>query len=83
MANISLFEVTGLSFIDSPISELDKTTLREVILNLTGLKEDLITTKILILVEKNRDSNYILYYKNKYYHNVTIIVDYLAAVMIK
>ena len=62
---------------------MDKTTLREVILNLIGLEEDLKTIKIFISVEKNRESNYILYYKNKYYHGVTIIVDYLAAVIIK
>ena len=52
MTNISLFEVSGLSFLDSLISELDKTTLRKVILDLKRLKEDLRETKIFISVEK-------------------------------
>ena len=52
MANISSFEATGLSFINSLISKLDKTTLREVILNLTGLEEALKTAKIFISVGK-------------------------------
>ena len=53
MANISSFEASGLSFVDFPISELDKTTLCEVILNLKGLEEDPKDTKIFISVEKN------------------------------
>ena len=61
MVNISLFEAAGLSFIDLLISKLNKITLREVILNLTRLEEHLKETKIFISVEKNKDSNYILY----------------------
>ena len=83
ISNISSFEVAGLSFIDSLISELDKTTPKEVILNLKGLKEDVKEIKIFILVEKNKDSNFILYYKNKYHCDVSTIVDYLAAVIVK
>ena len=83
MANILSFEATRLSFINSSIFKLDKTTLREVILNLTELEEDLTTTKIFISVEKNRDGNNILFYKNKYYYNATRISDYLVAVIIK
>ena len=45
MANISSFEAIEHSFIDSPISKLNKTTLREVILNLTELEKDLKTEK--------------------------------------
>ena len=39
MTNVLLFKVGGLSFADSPISKLDKTILREVILILTRLEE--------------------------------------------
>ena len=41
MVNISLFEAPGLSFIDSPISDTNKTTPREVILGLTELEQEL------------------------------------------
>ena len=41
MANILLFKVGSLSFTDSPISYLDKTILREVILSLTRLEEEI------------------------------------------
>ena len=61
MANISSFKVAGLSFIYSLISKLDKTTPREVILNLKRLEEDVKETKIFILVEKNKDWNFISY----------------------
>ena len=54
MANISSFEVLGLSFIDSSISEADKTIPREVILNLKGLEEDLQQIKIFISIEKDK-----------------------------
>ena len=53
IANISYFEAPGLSFIDSPISNIDKITLREVILDLTDLNEELQNTKIFISVEKD------------------------------
>ena len=83
MANISSFEVSGLSFIDSQISNLDKMTLQEVILSLTRLEEDLKSTKIFISVEKDKYGNFILYYQSKYHRNACTIVNYLPAVMAK
>ena len=47
------FKVRGLLFIDLPISKTNKTTLREVILNLKGLDDELKDTIIFISVEKN------------------------------
>ena len=41
MENILLFKVSSLSFADSRISDLDKTILREVILSLTRLEEEI------------------------------------------
>ena len=71
----------GLSFVDSPITKEYKTIPREVILNLTSLEEEIKEVKIFILVEKDKNSNYILYYKNKYHHNASTITDYLVAVI--
>ena len=81
--NILSFEVSGLTFIDSSISETDKITPRKVILDLTGLEKELKSIKIFISVEKDKNGNYLLYYKNKYYYNVSTITYYLAVVMIK
>ena len=83
ISNISVFEAADLSFVDSPISKEDKTTPREVILNLTSLEEENKEVKIFISVEKDKNSNYILYYKNKFYHDASTITDYLVAVMVK
>ena len=83
MVNMSLFEAAGLNFINSSINELDKTTPHEVILNLKGLEDEFKDIKIFILVKKNKNSNYILYYRNKYYHDVSIIADYLPVVIQK
>ena len=57
MANISIFEATGLSFINFPISEVNKTTPREVIINLNSLEQDLQTIKIFIYIKKNKSGN--------------------------
>ena len=57
------FETRGLLFIDSLIHEIDKTIPQEVILNLKGLDDKSKDTSIFILVEKNIDRNFILYYK--------------------
>ena len=62
---------------------MDITTLREVILDLKELKEDLCEIKIFILVEKDRYGNFILYYKNKYHRDTSTIADYLAAIIAK
>ena len=83
MTNISSFEALELSFIDSPISEVDKTMPRDVILSLTCLEKDLQTIKIFISVKKDKYRNFILYYKSKYYWDTLTIADYLAAVMVK
>ena len=83
MANISLFEALGLSFIDSLISKADKTTSREVILGLHSLEKDLQQTKIFISIEKDKNRNFILYYKSKYYRDTSTITDYLAVIMVK
>ena len=83
MANISSFEPVGLSFINLLISEIDKTIPQEVILNLNSLEKDLQTIKIFISIEKNKSSNYILYYKNKFYYDTSTIADYLAVVIVK
>ena len=81
--NILSFEASGLTFIDSLISETDKTTPRKVILDLTGLEKELKSIKIFISVKKDKNGNYLLYYKNKYHYDTSTITDYLAAVMIK
>ena len=83
MANISHFEAPGLSFINSPISDTDKTIPREVILDLTGLNQELQNTKIFISVEKDWHGNYILYYKAKYHQDASTMAKYLAAVIAK
>ena len=83
MANISSFEASSLSFINFPISEFDKTTPREVILGLTGLEKELQSTKIFISVEKDKNRNFILYYKSKYHCDASTIADYLTIVIVK
>ena len=83
MANILSFEAARLSFIDSPISEADKTTPRKVILDLKGLEEENKEIKIFISVKKDKHGNYILYYKNKFDRDASTIADYLVAVMVK
>jgi len=72
-----------LTFINSLINKIDKTTPRKVILGLTGLEKELKSTKIFSSVGKDKNGNYLLYYKNKYYYNTSTITDYLVVVMIK
>ena len=76
MASISSFEVAGLNFIDLPTSNQDKTTPREVILQLKDLEEEAKETKIFISVKKNRSGNFILYYKSKFHYDALTIADY-------
>ena len=83
MTNILSFKAPGLFFIDSPNSEADKTIPREVILGLHGLEKDLQQTKNFIYVEKDKNGNFILYYKSKYHHDISTIADYLVAIMVK
>ena len=83
MLNILSFKASGLTFIDSLISKVDKTTPREVILRLTRLEKELKLTKIFILVEKDKNGNYLLYYKNKYNCNSSTMTNYLVVVIIK
>ena len=83
MSNIMLFESLGLTYLDSPISVSNNTTPRQVILNLKKLVEEIKEEKIFISVEKNKNRNFILYYKKKFYRDVSIIVEYLATVMVK
>ena len=83
IVNIMSFEVAGLSHLDSPMSNMDLTAPRQVILNLNGLKEDTKSQKVFISIEKNKDGNCISYYKKKYYWDTSTIAEYLAAVMDK
>ena len=63
MSNVMSFEAVGLTFLDSLISKLNNTTLIQVILNLKELVEEINIENIFISVKKNKNSNYILYYK--------------------
>ena len=58
MLNILSFEVHSLTYLDRPISELDPTTPRQVILLLTGLTNDAKEEKVFITVEKDYNGNY-------------------------
>ena len=77
------FEANGITFIDSLISEIDKITPWEVILNLKGLDKETKNKNIFILIKKNSKGNFILYYKKKYYRDTSMIVEYLLVVMSK
>ena len=77
------FKVARLLFIDSLISVLDKNTPYKVILNLKGLEKQSKYSKIFISIRKDYNDNFILYYKNKYYQDASIIANYLAVVMLK
>ena len=52
MANIMSFEVVDLSYLDSLISDVDLTILRQVILNLNGLGKETKSQKIFISIKK-------------------------------
>ena len=73
------YEAPYISYINTLISDKDKTTPYEVILNLKGLTEETKEENIFISIEKNHHSNYILYYKKKFHRNASIIADYLPA----
>ena len=83
ISNIMAFETRELSFINSLISETDKTTSREVILNLKELEDESKDTNIFILVEKNRYRHFVLFHKKKYHRNTSTIANYIAAIMVK
>ena len=78
-----LFEASGLKYLDSSISVSNNTIPRQVILNLKGLVEETKEEKIFISVEKNKNGNFILYYKKKFYRDASMIAEYLATVMVK
>ena len=77
------YKVPGLSYINSQISNKDKTTPQEVILKLKDLIEETKEENIFISIKKNYYGNYILFYKKKFHQNTSIIVDYLPAIMQK
>ena len=76
-------EANGITFINSSISNQNKTIPSEVILNLTSLQDKIKNKKIFISIEKNSSSNYILDCKKKFYRDTSTIVKYLAVVMSK
>ena len=59
------FKVTGIIFIDSSISELDKIIPRKVILSLKKLDKETKNTNIFISIKKNSKGNFMLYCKKK------------------
>ena len=63
ISNVISFEALGLIYLDSLISASGNTIPRQVILNLRGLVEETKEEKIFISVEKNKNRNFILYYK--------------------
>ena len=65
MLSVASFEASGLSYLDNPISGEDKTTPRQVMLNLKGSEEETNNEKIFISVENNRNGNIVLYYKKE------------------
>ena len=81
--NILIFEALGLTFINSPISNSDLTTPRQVILSLTCVSEESKEEKIFALTEKDKNANAILFCRKKFYYDVTTIAKYLVALMIK
>ena len=68
---------------DRPISELDSTTPQQVILSLIGLTDDIKEEKVFIIVEKDYNRNYQLFYKKKFHCDASTMVEHLAAVMSK
>ena len=78
-----IFEAEGLVFVDSAISLKDKHTLRELIIELTGLSEENKEEKVFVSVEKDYHGNIILVYKKKFHKDTSTIADFLAVVMIK
>ena len=83
MSNILSFKVSGLTFVDGPISEQDSNTPRQVILSLKGLASETKDNKVFILVEKDYNGNYILYYKKKYHRDASTMAEELGVVMVK
>jgi len=83
MDNIIAYKASDLCYVDSPISEKDKTTLHQVILTLKGLTPETKDENIFILVKQNLNENYILFYKKKFHQDTSTITDYLAAIMMK
>ena len=83
MDNIMSYEASGLYYIDQLLSNKDKTTLQQLILNLKGLTEETKKKKIFISVEKDTNGNFILFYKKKFHHDASTIVDHLVAVLLK
>ena len=83
MENIILYEAPGISYINSPLSNTDKTIPYQIILELKGLTEETKEEKIFISIEKDQSGNYILFYKKKFHYDTLTITDYLPAVMQK
>jgi len=54
-----------------------------VILSLKGVTSEIKDNKVFILVEKDYNGNYILYYKKKYHRDASTIAEQLAAVIVK
>ena len=77
------YEAFRLCHINQPLSNKDKTTPRQIILNLKGLIEETKEEKIFISVEKDTNRNFILFYKKKFYRDASIIADHLVAVLLK
>ena len=77
------YEASGLCHINQLLSNKDKTTLQQLILNLKGLIEETKEEKIFISLEKDTNGNFILFYKKKFHRDASTIAYYLVAVLLK
>ena len=73
----------GISYINTPISNHNKTTPYQVILNLKRFTEEKKDKNIFISIEKDINSNYILFYKKKFHNDASTIANFLLVVIQK
>ena len=77
------YKALGIDYIDTPLSNKDKTAPYQIILSLKDLTEEIKEENIFISIEKDLLGNYIFFYKKKFYRDVSTIANYLLAVMNK
>ena len=65
------------------MSDKDKTTPRQIILNLTGLTPETKDENFFISIKKDYNGNFVLFYKKKFHRDTSTIANHLATVMMK
>jgi len=76
-----MFEAQGILWVDGLVLDLIPESLRELALKIESQMYP--RQKLFVVLEKNYSRNYTLFYRKKFYKEVSVVADYLPAYFLK